>query len=307
MFDMHFHSTISDWHSTTEQILDKASSSGLNFATLTDHDFISPKDFIKKIKSLWIDSKYSVEISARNIDVNKNLHLTCYSNDFSKDIYDILENTRSWKQNMVFSQVKKLQEKWFKIEYNDFIAYFESKWKRKDSLNKIRIAEFIFLNDENIKLAKTISWNNDIDVISFLTGFLKIGWSFHRQYWIEFPEYEPNVELCWELAKFNNAILSIAHPNFTFARDHISGFKDSLPYYIDRWVNAIEISSKASIKWIEAIYEAKKRYWLILTAWSDNHWIWIDDNKHADFWNLNPNLSFEDKKNILKEFLEFKY
>jgi hypothetical protein len=68
--------------------------------TLTDHDFISPDDFKDSLRVNGIETCDSVEISARNYDVNKSLHLVSYAAIFSESLHDILENTRSKKANM---------------------------------------------------------------------------------------------------------------------------------------------------------------------------------------------------------------
>jgi predicted metal-dependent phosphoesterase TrpH len=302
MFDMHFHSTRSDWYNKPKKIIKKASDLNLELITLTDHDIISSREFISEANSLWIESKSSVEISARNYEIEKSLHLTCYSNNFSKEIHDIVNNTRFKKQDMIIKKILKIKKWGFEIDENDFFNYYENFWKKRENLNRYNIAEYLFRNEKNINLAKQISWNDNITVLYLFREFLKEWWKFNDKYKVKIPDYEPSIEVCWELAKNNSAILSIAHPNFSFAREHISGFKKVLPYYIDRWVNAIEINSKASKKWLEAIYEAKKKYNLILTAGSDNHWIWKIDDKHWDFWSLNSLLSQNDKKLILKEF-----
>lgn len=46
------------------------------------------------------------------------------------------------------------------------------------------------------------------------------------------PAYEPSVELCGELAQENNAVLSIAHANYTFR--NIEEFKTLVPSYVER-------------------------------------------------------------------------
>ena len=306
MFDLHFHSIASDWKNSEEEIIKNASYKNLKFIALTDHDVISSGDFIDKAKKSWIDSCYSTEISARDLVNKKSLHLTCYSRNFWKNIRDILENTVEKKQLLIIKQIEKLKNYWFKIDLNEFLNYFLSIWKKLETLNRFNIGQYLFLNKENIILAQKISWKIDINPQSFFEIFLKEVWEHYKEYWLKYwidvPEYEPNIEICWLIAKTNDAIISIAHPNLSFKKEGLEYFKKIYPYYVENWINAIEINSKASTEWIETIYEFKEEYSIIITAWSDNHCIWEVDNKHSDLWELNPLLSNNEKLLILENF-----
>lgn len=306
MFDLHFHSIASDWKNSEEEIINDAYEKKLQFIALTDHDVISSNDFIDNAQKRDIESCYSTEISARDLKNKKSLHLTCYSRSFWKNIRDILENTIEKKQLLIIKQIEKLKKLWFKIELNDFLNYFLTIWKKLETLNRFNIWQYLFLNTENIILAQKISWKLDINPQSFFEMFLKEVWEHYQiywlKYWIDVPEYEPNIEVCSLLAKTNNAIISIAHPNLSFKKEGLEYFKKIYPYYVENWINGIEINSKASIEWIEAIYEFKKKYSIIITAWSDNHHIWEVDNKHSDLWELNPLLRENDRLLILENF-----
>ena len=303
-FDMHFHSTISDWKNTPGEIIKKAKNIWLWMITLTDHDMISDDKFIDDANEAWIITNKSVEISSRNYESGKSLHLTCYAKSFSLRTYDILNNTKLWKIEMIKAQILKLKEKWFDIDYDIFCEYVKIKWKDLESVNKFNVSEYLFLNPKNKLLALNIYWK-EISEVDFFLIFMKEWWEYHWEYWIKVSDYEPSIEIAWQLATSNNAILSIAHPNFSFSKVWISWFHKVIPEYVDKWINAIEINSKASKKWIEAIYQIKKRYNLLLTAWSDNHQIWFTDDKHSDFWELNPLLSDEKKIEIFNEYCEY--
>lgn len=306
MFDLHFHSIASDWKNSGEEIINDAYEKKLQFIALTDHDVISSNNFIDNAQKIGIESCYSTEISARDLKNKKSLHLTCYSRNFWKNIRDILENTVEKKQLLIIKQIEKLKNLWFKIELNNFLNYFLNIWKKLETLNRFNIWQYLFLNNENIILAQKISWKIDINPQSFFEIFLKEVWEYYHvywlKYWIDVPEYEPNIEVCSLLAKTNNAIISIAHPNLSFKKEGLEYFKRIYPYYVENWINGIEINSKASIEWIDAIYEFKKKYSIIITAWSDNHNIWEVDNKHSDLWELNPLLKENDRLLILENF-----
>lgn len=303
-FDMHFHSNISDWKNSQEEILNSAISLWLDMISLTDHDIISSTKFVDDIRSAWIITNTASEISVREPEKDRSIHLTCYSNNFSDQVFKVLENTRTKKVWMISSQILKLQEKWFKISVEEVYEYFQKKWKKIDSLNKFDISEFIFSDQFNIELITEIT-GEYFDVETFFLHFLKEWWELNLEYSIKIPEYEPTVEDVGELANLSKAVLSIAHPNFTFEKLWINWFEDSIPKYVELWINAIEINSLASKKWLEAIYDIKKKYNLLITAWSDNHNIWYNDAKHWHFWFLNPLLSDVQKTEILRDYIKF--
>ena len=128
---------------------------------------------------------------------------------------------------------------------------------------------------------------------------MKSEWEFYEEFRVNTDKYEPSVEKIWELSKKDNAILSIAHPNFTFKKG-VEEFKKEIPYYIEKWVNAIEFNAKVDYKWGKAIMEVKEKYNLILTFGSDCHMIWWNDDKHATFWTVSPFIN----QDILKENLD---
>jgi hypothetical protein len=122
--------------------------------------------------------------------------------------------------------------------------------------------------------------------------FLKEWWERYADFWIRVHDYERSLQDCKLFREQSNAILSIAHPNFTFKKWWIDEFNDVLPHYIEHGgVNAIEINAKATKEWVDAIIEAKNKYNLFLTFWSDCHRVWKPDSKHGDFWDINPFIS----------------
>ena len=113
-FDMHFHSTRSDGENTHEERIIEAKKRGLKLITLTDHDIVTNDDFINQARSYWISSNKSVEISARDYDLNKSLHLTSYANTFNEGINDILKDSMEERKIQTKDLIEKLQSKWFK-------------------------------------------------------------------------------------------------------------------------------------------------------------------------------------------------
>ena len=293
--DMHFHSTCSDGKNTHEEILDQAKKKGLEFIALTDHDNISG-EFQKEAENYWIKSTQSLEISARNYKHEKSLHITCYAKSFTDDIYQILDGVKNARKNNLEIQVKQLQKHWFDISLWDLENISQSMQRPIEALNKFDIAKILYENAENKN--RWIQLNNWVDVwlVEFYLQYFKRNWEKFETFWVLVPEYEPSLEVCKTIQEINNAVLSIAHPNFTF-KQGIQEFLNNIEYYIQTaWINALEINSKASLEWIEVIKKTAEKYDLFITFWSDNHGIWCFDNKHTDFWELNSNIT--------KEFIE---
>lgn len=298
---MHFHSTASDGKSTTEEILIEATIKNLEFLALTDHDTVS-NWFAEEAKQYWINSCQSVEISAKNIHHNKSLHITFYANQIWEQVNQILTNIVRTRRELIVKQIEKLQNFGFNIDINDFYSHFEKNWRNIETLNKHDIVKYIFISDRNVLLAYTYySWAIDID--TFYKEFLKRWGMFFDKFWYVIKDYEPTLEQCNNFKEESSWILSIAHPNFTFERWWIDEFIKVLPNYIEQWINAIEINSMATQKWVEVIIEQSKYYDLFLTFWSDNHSVWYTDSKHWDLWVLNPYLT---KDFIQKEFNKYK-
>ncbi len=60
--DLHFHTTLSDGRDTPEQVLKNLVSSGIEFATLTDHDLVSD-GFSQELRARNIETVPASEIS----------------------------------------------------------------------------------------------------------------------------------------------------------------------------------------------------------------------------------------------------
>ena len=290
--DMHFHSTCSDGKNTHEEILEQAQQKGLEFIALTDHDHISGI-FQEKAQEMWIKSTQSVEISARNYQHEKSLHLTCYAKEFSQDVFDILHWVRENKKDNLEVQLHSLQKSGFDVSLTDLQNFADSMQRPIEAMNKFDIARILYENLNHRKIWTELNNGVDIWLVEFYLQYFKRNGEKFETFWVLVPEYEPSLEICKEIKEKNNAILSMAHPNFTFKND-IQTFVDTIEYYIQTaGLNALEINSCATDEWIDVIKKVAKKYELFITFWSDNHGIGIKDEKHADFWELNPNITAE--------------
>jgi len=298
--EMHCHSTNSDWRNSPEEVVWEAKRLWLDFLTLTDHDFISPSDFKDSLRINGIETCDSVEISARNYDVDKSLHLVSYAAILSESLQDILENTRFKKANIYDWQISKLWVFWIKWDVNDFENYMQRKYQRGlKSANKWFLAYYLYSIPWNKEKMKHILWDRfdgDQNLIEvFYLECLKREWSLYEEYWYEIEEYEPSVETTvHEVIHKAGWVVSMAHPNVTFWWNKwwIAEFERTIWSYVDQWINAIEINTKASYEWVQAILKVRREFDLILTFWSDCHQIGYDgrDGKHATIWERNRDM-----------------
>jgi len=292
---MHCHSTLSDGKNNPDDIIDEAVRMNLDFLALTDHDTIAPKDFKWKLQEIWIETCDSVEISARNFDMDKSLHLVSYAKIFNQSLHDVLDTSRKWKMNMKWWQFKKLINKfWFIGTVDWFDDFMSQQWREPQTSNKYDMSHYLMSISQNKDKAKEILWelchSNDI-VLHFYLECLKREWKLYSEYGYETEEYEPSVEQTVdEVVKQAGGIISLAHPNVTFGRNKwwISEFERTIADYVKKWVKGIEINSIASYEWTQVILKAQKKHDLILTFWSDCHNIWKTDEKHSTIGRINP-------------------
>lgn len=310
----------SDWLNYIEDYAKIAKENNFTMCAITEHDIIN-----KKLKELLSNTEIlvpeAVEISAKNYDRNKSLHILYYAKNISQKINKILEKVLFLKKQVLEKQILLLQKYWFILNIEEVKSYIKENWLSNEWLNKWKITQYMFLwkhkehNTKNLyKLFPELKNNNKLknenDLHNwFYYNCMKSEWKYYKQFEIKNIIYEPKLEEIWILAKQDNAVLSIAHPNFTF-KEWIKKFEKELPYYIEKWINAIEINTKSSKDWVESIIKLKEKYNLILTFWSDCHQIWKTDDKHWSFWDINTSLSQEILKENLNSFrkkLEFNF
>jgi len=287
---MHCHTTRSDGTSTPEELIKVAKKRGLEMLFITDHDR-SSKELIPLIKKAWIDTTASVEISTTNNKWDdRSLHATYYTSEVSDDIERIINHTKSQKMELILSQLYYLEEKWFYIDIEEFYPFItEKSWRSKDGINKYDLASYITSKTENHEVLHEILWE-DISTLSFYKRCMKRSWDLYTEYGKEIEEYEPEISDVAEIAR-DEWVLSIAHPNFTFEREWIKGFRELYEdVYRPFGIHAVEINGKAPKAWVEAILDMKDEYGdeLQLTFGSDCHNIGKPDNKHEDLGVMNP-------------------
>lgn len=300
MIDLHFHSKCSDWKINNSEIISIAKGKKAKLLACTDHDFVND-EFVHLARNNWIKTCFATEISAYDPKYEQSLHLTCYARNLNSRVRKILSQTRVARVDKNKAKIKKLQTSWFIIDEKKFFDYYDKLWVNTDNINIHHIAHYIYLEDKNRKLIKQITWI-ETDSTFFIQNFLKRKGQFSQYWFVKMAEYEPIIEDCTNGIKENSWIISLAHPNNNLT---IQEFENRIPYYIQSWLNAIEINSMASAEWVNTIQKYKEKYWYIITLWSDCHFEDTKDGKHAEFGELNWFVSKKLKNQYIEEFREY--
>lgn len=283
--DCHFHTNLSDWRFDNNQVIAQAKEKKIVFAVCTDHDVIN-HDFPELARKNWIWSTEWVEVSCFDEANNSHLHFTTYAKKFQDRVADVLENTRNGRREKIIKQIHLLQKNWFKINENKFYEFFT--WKTNtDNLNISHITSYVYLFVENIDLIKKLTWEK-LEKEQFLLRCLKNEWDLKHIWAVDIGRYEPTIEEFWEIAKKDNYVFSLAHPNFKMTQE---GFKQRIWHYVKFWVNAVEVNVQASQDRVELLLEFQKKLGYILTFWSDSHFKANEWRKHWAFWDVNPFIS----------------
>lgn len=301
--EMHCHSTLSYGRDTPDQVIDEAKRLALDFIVLTDHDIITPQEFQLSLTAADIQTCDAVEISARNYDLDKSLHLVSYAKIFHESLHEVLQSSRDAKMQMKWGQFDRMiYEFWFEGSREDFDAFMKQLWRKVETSNKYDISRYFFSLKANAQKMRDILWDlldwDDV-VARFYEECFKREGKLYETYGFEVPDYEPSVEqVVDEVVCSAGGIVSLAHPNVTFNENKwgIAEFERTIGNYVEKWVNGIEINTMASRDWVESIWEICKKYKLVLTFWSDCHMIWYDwqDKKHSSIGIMNPYIPEEE-------------
>lgn len=311
MYDLHFHTTLSDGTNTPEEMVDFAVQNGVRLLACTEHDIIN-----REVSSLLdkrhrktdihdgelhqqIDSVDGVEVSVGHIDwaYKKSLHITAYSRVLSEALDPFLMNIREGKARKWVLRCQILADHgfqmldasgvkvWFFLE--TILARFPN--KRKDSINNIDIQFLIHEVPENYLLASKIT-GIEITSYNFLRDCLKRDWRFTKI--ISLPEdtqvYEPTLEsLIWEVDQ-SDTVVSLPHANVSFRT--IEEMEWRIWWLVNQGLNAIEINKEAPKEWVESIYRVRKKYGLLMTFGSDSHGLERMDSSHGKFGTLNSHI-----------------
>lgn len=244
---------------------------GLEFVAVTDHDIVN-REATMLLERAGIASCEAVEVSARDYDREHSLHLTFYAKQISARTDVILQGIRDGRTAKIRAQCELLSGNGFHISLADLIVFAHEHRMSTDSISNGHIATFIIQNPENLKVAAKIIGREITGRADFIQTFLKEFSPFREIGYSKVPDYEPSIALVGELARENHAVVSVAHPNFTFEKyGEIAEFESRMTKYAELGIRAIEINPFANATWIESIQRTANRVGMILTFGSDSH------------------------------------
>lgn len=142
--DLHLHSHYSDGRLAPTAVVQEASKLGLEIISLTDHENVGGMpEAIEIGEKLGIKVIPGIEFAVTDHE-GKEQHLLGLSIDYrSQELKDFLEIWEKTKVRQILTIVKNLQEKGFKIEFEEVAV------QTKGSLGRAHIAYAIFENREN--------------------------------------------------------------------------------------------------------------------------------------------------------------
>lgn len=269
--DLHCHTTKSDGKKTVAELVADAVEKNLEFVAVTDHDFVNREAKVL-LEANGIASCESVEISARDYEREHSLHLTFYAREINARTDAILQGVRDGRVQKVRAQCELLAKNGFHISLDELIDFSHGLGMSADSITNGHIAEFAMGSEHNRKLAAKIAGRRISSRIEFIQAFLKDFSTFKEIGYVKVPDYEPSIELVAELARENRAVVSVAHPNFTFEKyGGIEEFEKRMEVYAKLGISAIEVNPFANWVWIDSVIKTAERTGMILTFGSDSH------------------------------------
>lgn len=322
LLDMHCHTTNSDGTQSPEEVYRYAREKWIDIFAITDHDRITTHpDFpawVQKDGRLILEW---VEVSGRyeHGDYRKSVHIPAYALSLKWELQDILTGIRRGKAEKVQRQCEQLKSNWCMIELPDSrIVPFSFDAMRacfpetqEDGFNNAHLTELVLKYRKNLRKLQDIApWITEHNLLR--DGF-KSEWKYRKEISLreKLPEYEPRIEELIEAVDRNNTIVSLAHPNYTFAT--IAEFRQHIGRITALGVNAIEINSTATREWTDEIELI--RDWQVesysppslLTFGSDCHDLYPTrvDNRHSLLWDMNPYITARQKQQAALQILDF--
>ena len=323
LWDLHFHSTDSDGiHDNThiiEQIQSLDSRNQWIWA-MTNHDCYSP-GFVFPARDAGVNAIWATEISAHSNELDTSLHITCYTPILSDAIRHMIDGVLLGKAQKVAQQVTLLHSGWFPIEYDGFMRWANSLGYRPIALSNAHITQYLFESvrrDETLRvLADNTQWNitNSSD---FLHECLKESGEYSKIGSVSIKPYEPELSDLIQIAKKQDIILSVAHPNFSFAqvykRAWYNGSADERGEYFANEIYPVlselgianyEINTMATPRQADMIYKMVTHIWWLITYGSDNHGKPKTDAKHGLLGIQNESLTEEMTRPIRERLMEW--
>jgi histidinol phosphatase-like PHP family hydrolase len=269
--DLHCHTTMSDGKKTVAELVADAVEKRLEFVAVTDHDIVNREAKIL-LERFGVASCESVEISARDYGRKHSLHLTFYAREINARTDAVLRGIREARTGKIAAQCELLASHGFAICLADLVIFAHRYRMSTDSISNGHIAAFVMLDPANRRLASAIAGREIANRADFIQSFLKEFSPFRNVGFAKVPDYEPTVVLVSELARDNRAVVSVAHPNFTFEKfGEIAEFESRMGEYAELGISAVEINPFADAAWLASVRTTADRVGMMLTFGSDSH------------------------------------
>lgn len=285
--DLHCHTIDSDGGDSVGQIIEKSRAAALDFVAITDHDYCRPEN-TKELSSAGILTCEAVEVSARDLTAQHSLHILCYAEKISAEIHALLdpirENRGGWE-----AKIAAMKKYGFIGSYPELLAWKKDKNLGIAATGTRHVRTYFWENPHNQNLARQLireenirrKNNNEMplseelstvpDSKAFSRLFLKPSSPILKKE-MSLPEPKVDLERLARLAKKSQALLSVAHPNFSFIFEgDQQEWASRVNRYLDWGIQGVEINPFASQEWVEEIYRQAQEKNLIVTFGSDCH------------------------------------
>ncbi len=297
MYDLHFHTTLSDGRNTTREMAELAHAKNLELIAVTEHDIVNRelRPYIHEYNAEYTrngwylhDLAYMkhvewVEISTRYEDTQgkrRSLHIAAYALKLSEKLDDILTGIRHGRTEKLALQCETLRKNGFQIVHaNEVIPFtlenLEEKYGGKknvgihiwdgktdiweSNLNNAHIIDAFYEVPENIEKLQ-IKTGERIEKALFLGKCLRNSGKFTRTISLphDLPEYEATLSQIQDNTNPESTVISLVHPQSTFAS--IADFETEFPQLVRSGVNGVEINNTATREWVMTILSQARKY-----------------------------------------------
>lgn len=241
--DLHLHTRYSDGFNTVDEIVQMALDAKLTHIALTDHDNLCGYDEkYEKIMKAGLKTVNSVEISAKDFETGKAVHILGYNIKDNYPIEKICSPIRQARNDKAYKQVKILKSLGYEIDYETLYRFANG------YIFKQHIFEILYKSNQVESIFPSI---ND-------TMFRKGGILYCHMDYVD-------VITAVKSVKESGGYAVIAHPNQQY---NIETVERAVKFGLD----GIELNHEANEEeYRKIIKEYAKKYKLFLTGGSDFH------------------------------------
>lgn len=241
--DLHLHTRYSDGYNTVEEIVQMAVKAGLTHIAMTDHDnLIGYEEKKSRCAEYGIKTIKSVEISAKDFELGKVVHVLGYNIKEDAPIQKICDPIKAARNDKAYRQVKTLNQLGYQIDFDELYRFAGG------YIFKQHIFEMLYRSGQVESIFPSMNE----------TMFRKGGALYHHMDYID-------VVSAVKAIKEAGGYAVIAHPN---QQNNLKTVENVIEYGLD----GIELNHEANGEYYrKMIMECAKQYQLFLTGGSDYH------------------------------------